>query len=249
MHPIFPSATAMTDRSKTSTPLAEHKARAAPASVETFLALARGAAPPGATRIVFALDATMSRQPTWTMASEVQGAMFDAAASLGGLAVQLAYFRGLGECQASRWVSDPAALHDLMRRIACRGGHTQIARLLGHVRSEARRLPVKALIYVGAAKEEPLDALSARAGELGLVGVKAFMFHEGADPSAGAAYREVARLTGGAYLPFDAGSPARLAALLKAIVSYAGGGAGALERLAATDSEARRLIGALSSAR
>lgn len=217
--------------------------------IESFLSQARRAPPAGATRIVFALDATMSRQPTWTMASEVQAAMFEAAAGLGGLSVQLAFFRGFDECQASRWVADPTALRDLMRKISCRGGHTQIARVLRHLRSETAARPVKALIYVGDAMEEPVDDLCALAGELGILGVAAFMFHEGGDPVAGQTFREIARLTGGAYLPFDAASPDHLAALLRGIVAFASGGEAALRRLSSGDAGARRLVAALGHSR
>jgi hypothetical protein len=158
--------------------------------------------------------------------------MFEAAGALGGLDVQLVYFRGLGECRASRFIADGAGLAALMAKISVRGGATQIARVLEHVRDEARRSPVGALIYVGDAMEEHVDQLCVLAGELGLLGVKAFMFHEGADPAAGRAFREIARLTGGAYAAFDQSAPGRLAALLAAAAAYAAGGTRALESLA-----------------
>jgi hypothetical protein len=55
-------------------------------------------------RLIFALDATMSRQETWDMACSMQGDMFRTVASIGGLNVQLVYYRGLDECRASHWV-------------------------------------------------------------------------------------------------------------------------------------------------
>jgi hypothetical protein len=162
--------------------------------------------------------------------------------------VQLVYFRGFDECRASKWVVQPRALTDLMTQIACRGGHTQIRRVLRHVKSEAERAPLKAFIYVGDAMEEPIDDLCAAAGELGLLGVKGFLFHEGADPIAGRAFGEIARLTGGAYARFDASAPQSLAGLLRAAAAYASGGTGALARLAAGDSEARKLLTAMGKA-
>ena len=48
-------------------------------------------------RLMFAMDATGSREPSWDRACQIQGEMFDATASLGGLSVQLAYYRGFGE--------------------------------------------------------------------------------------------------------------------------------------------------------
>src|SRR3954452_8229565 len=179
--------------------------------VDAFLPEAKRLAPTATAgpraRLVFALDATMSRQPTWDLACRVQGEMFATASAVGGLSVQLVYFRGFAECRASRFVVEPRALTDLMGKIDCRGGHTQIGRVLRHVRDEGKRAPVKALVYVGDAMEEPLDDLCAAAGELGLLGTKAFMFHEGADPTAAGAFQELARLTGGAYARFDANAP------------------------------------------
>jgi len=180
-------------------------------------------------RLIFALDATMSRQPTWDLACTLQGEMFDATAGVGSLAVQLVYFRGFGECRASPFVANALALRDLMVKIDCRGGQTQIRKVLAHVRREAGKRPVAALAYVGDAMEESADELCNFAGEVGLLGVRAFMFHEGRIPAAERTFREIARLTGGAYLPFDHGSAARLRELLKAVATYAAGGLKALE--------------------
>lgn len=224
--------------------------RSSSGEIEQFLGAARQVTPLTAStpRLVFALDATMSRQPTWDMASQVQAGMFDEAAAVGGLAVQLVYFRGFGECKASRWVADPRALRDLMSRIQCQSGATQIGRVLDHVRREAGREPVKALVYVGDAIEESMDELCFSAGKLGLLGVKAFLFHEGGNPTVAAGFAELARLTGGAAMAFDARAPASLAALLRAVATYAAGGAPALSRLAASNTEARRLIAAMPAA-
>lgn len=224
-------------------------ARSSAGAIDSFLTEARRVGPVTARtpRLVFALDATMSRQPTWDVAAGVQGAMFDAAAAIGGLAVQLVYFRGFGECRASRWAADPRTLRDLMGRIRCESGRTQIRRVLTHAVEEAGREPVRALIYVGDAVEEGMDGLCAAAGELGLLGVKAFMFREGRDPAVAAVFAEIARLTGGASLAFDSGAPASLEALLRAVAAYAAGGAVALRRLAASDAGARRLIAAMPS--
>ena len=225
-------------------------ARRDPGAVDAFLGEAGRLAPaaPSATagRLIFALDATMSRQPTWDLATHLQAEMFKSASEVRGLAVQLVYFRGFGECRASRWVADARALTDLMARIDCRGGHTQISRVLSHVRSRASEERVRALVYVGDAMEEPLDDLCAQAGELGLLGVKAFMFQEGHNEIAANAFKEIARLTGGAYAQFDASAPQSLAALLRAAAAYASGGVDALVRLAGKE---RAVAGLLSQVR
>lgn len=193
-------------------------------------------------RLVFALDATMSRQPTWDTACRLQADMFAEAAAIGGLDVQLVYFRGLSECRASRFVSDPRALAGLMERIDCRGGHTQIRKVLAHVRRESEAARVQALVYVGDAMEESVDELCARAGELGLAGVPVFMFQEGGDPIAEQAFREIARLSGGAWCRFSAGSAHELGELLRAVAAYASGGRQALQRLSGTSRSAVRLL-------
>src|SRR3712207_5408777 len=224
-----------------------------PSVIDSFLTDAkRLGSPPGnapRARLVFALDATLSRQPTWDLACRVQGEMFAAASEAGGLSVQLVYFRGFGECRASRWVADPRALTDLMTKIDCRGGQTQIGRVLRHVRTEARQAPLKVLVYVGDAMEEPIDDLCAVAGELGLLGVRAFMFHEGHDPEAALAFQEIARLSGGAYAQFDAGAPHTLSELLRAAAAYATSGIEGLARLSASSTQVRGLLAALSGSK
>jgi hypothetical protein len=118
--------------------------------------------------------------------------------------------------------------------------------VLSHVRSRASEEKVRALVYVGDAMEEPLDDLCAQAGELGLLGVKAFMFQEGHNAIAANAFKEIARLTGGAYAQFDASAPQSLAALLRAAAAYASGGVDALVRLAGKE---RAVAGLLSQVR
>jgi hypothetical protein len=204
-------------------------------AVDSFLEKARQVSDPagaGRGRLVFALDATMSRRPTWDLAQSIQGEMFAATAAQGGLDVQLVYFRGFNECRASHFVSGGQGLGALMSKIACRGGRTQIGKVLRHVLDERRARPIGALVYIGDAMEESVDQLSAFAGQLGLLGVKAFMFQEGEDAAAKTAYREIARLTGGAYAAFDVSAPRRLAELLAAVAAYAVGGRLELERRA-----------------
>ncbi|GFO82301.1 MAG: hypothetical protein A49_19280 [Methyloceanibacter sp.] len=183
----------------------------------------------GRGRLIFAMDATMSRQPTWDLALSLQSEMFRAVKEVGGLDVQLMYFRGFGECRSSRWVGDPDALARLMRQVHCEGGHTQIRKVLSHARQENERQAVNALVYVGDCMEENIDHLSQLAGELGLVGLPVFIFQEGHDAGAERAFREIARLSRGAYCRFDAGSSAQLRELLRAVAVYATGGRKALE--------------------
>ena len=178
-------------------------------------------------RLLFALDATMSRQPTWDLACGLQAEMFEAVAGT-PLEVQLLYFRGFGECRASKWVADARALGKLMTGIGCRGGNTQIGRVFSHARAEHSRRKINALVYVGDALEEPVDPLAQKAGELGLLGCPIFIFQEGRDTLVEQAFREFARVSKGAYARFDSSAPRELAALLRAVAAYAAGGRTAL---------------------
>ena len=202
--------------------------------VAAFVAKMRAMAPPTASgrgRLVFAMDATMSRQPTWDMALALQSEMFDVVKTVGGLDVQLVYFRGAGECRASKWVGDPSALARLMTTVTCAGGYTQIRKVLAQARKECERRPINALVYVGDCMEEDVDDLCGRAGELAVLGVPVFLFQEGADKPAERAFREIARLTKGAWCRFDAGSATQLRELLSAVAVYAAGGRKALAAL------------------
>jgi hypothetical protein len=218
----------------------------ASADIAAFVAKARAMSPHAAGargRLVFALDATMSRQPTWDMACALQADMFREAAAVGSLDIRLVYFRGLSECRASNWISDTAKLARLMSRIACEGGQTQIGKVLSETRREAVASGVRALVFVGDAMEESVDDLCAKAGELGLLKVPVFMFQEGHDGIAEQAYREIARLTGGAWCRFDPGAAAQLRELLRAVAAYAAGGREALMQLSKTAPGAAKLLG------
>jgi hypothetical protein len=208
------------------------KAETTSQSVDAFLAEVKkmpATSAAGQGRLIFAMDATMSRQPTWDTALSIQGQMFMEAKKVGGLQVQLMYFRGFNECKASRWVADPEALANLMTKVDCRGGNTQIARVLTHVKAEAAKTKVNAVIFVGDACEENIDNLCQQAGEIGLLGVPLFMFQEGADGTAERGFREIAKLTRGAYFKLDSASPKVLAELLGAVAAYAAGGKQALQ--------------------
>ncbi|HCK81706.1 MAG TPA: VWA domain-containing protein [Candidatus Competibacter sp.] len=185
------------------------------------------AAPRG--RLIFALDATASRQPTWDRACQLQGELFEAAGELGSLALQLVWYRGYGEFQAEPWLADPARLRQRMTAVQCRGGLTQVGRVLEHAVRESRHHRLNALVLVGDCLEEAVDAVCHQAGQLGLLGVPAFVFQEGNEPAAAQGFREIARLTRGAYCAFDTGSAEQLRTLLRAVAIYATGGRRALE--------------------
>jgi len=197
--------------------------------IDHFLKAASHINPENLGRLVFALDATMSRQPTWDRACQIQSSMFRTTGKKIGLSIQLVYFRGSGECKASKWVANPQALGDLMTGIECRGGTTQISKVLSHTIKETSKKKVSALVFIGDPMEEDIDALCAQAGKLGVHGVKAFMFQEGFDTNTEKAFREIARLTKGAYMRLGTNSAKELEELLCAVAAFANGGYKALQ--------------------
>jgi len=182
-------------------------------------------------RLVFALDATASREPTWDRACHLQAEMFTEAAALGGLDIQLCFYRGFREFHASPWFESSADLLAYMAKVRCVGGMTQIERILDHAIAETQRMRINALVFVGDCMEENSDRLCDRAGKLGLLGVPAFVFHEGRDRVAARAFDQIAKLSAGAYCHFDATSARQLRDLLRAVAAYAAGGRQALEDL------------------
>ncbi len=193
-------------------------------------------------RLMFAMDATASRGPSWDRACQIQAEMFTATAALGGLDIQLCYYRGFGEFEASPWLSSADALLQRMTSVSCRAGHTQIEKVLRQAIEQTKQKKVQALVFVGDCMEEDVDRLCHLAGELGMLGVPAFLFHEGAEPAAQRTFQEIARLTRGAYCCFDATSAGQLRDLLSAVAVYAAGGQKALQDFSQDRSEVVRRL-------
>ena len=215
-------------KTKTGLP-AQSSRREIDAFLSKVASLTEKAAPSrGAGRLVFAMDATASREATWDRACALQGQMFVETEALGGLEVKLCYFRGMGELAASPWLMRSQDLLRYMQAVRCRGGLTQIERVLKHAASLARETHVSAVVLIGDSMEEDIDRVCAAAGELGLLSVPVFAFHEGFDPTARSAFTQIAQLTRGAYCRFDLSSAQQLRELLGAVAVYAAGGYRAL---------------------
>ncbi len=196
----------------------------------------------GKGRLIFAMDATASREPTWDRACHIQAQMFTETEGLGGLEVQLVYYRGFGECKSSPWVDSPAELVKRMIAVRCLGGQTQLGRVLKHALKETKKKKVNALVFVGDCLEEDVDKLCHTAGKLGLLGVPAFMFQEGYEPGATRGFKQIAKLTNGAHCRFDSSSARQLRELLSAVAVYAAGGRVALENFGKRAGETVRQI-------
>ncbi|PCM43490.1 hypothetical protein [Marinobacter sp. ANT_B65] len=223
----------------------ELRTRSDKKSIDQFIQQVRKLPPQvgGQGRLIFALDATASRGATWDEACHLQSELFLATKDLGGLAIQLCYYRGFREFKATGFVNETGQLLNLMNGVSCLGGHTQIGRVLAHAREETRAKAVKALVFIGDSCEEPVDELCHIAGELGMLRTPVFMFHEGADAHARAVFQQVSKLSGGAYAPFDRNSPQVLKDLMAAVAVYASGGVKALKDYSSSSSpEVERLI-------
>lgn len=188
-------------------------------------------------RLLFALDATASRQASWDQACQLQSELFLATKELGGLSVQLCYYRGFGEFHASPWINDTHELLKQMNGVSCLGGHTQIRKVLNQALKETRLRPVRAVILVVDCCEEDVDHLCQQAGELGMLNTPVFIFHEGQDREAESAFKQICKLSGGAYTPFDSQSPKVLRDLLAAVAVFASGGRKALEHFSSSQGQ------------
>ncbi len=209
------------------------KHRSSRTEIDAFLKKAAAITAPrssgGKGRLIFALDATASREPTWDRACHIQGEMFAQTTALGGLDIQLCYYRGYGEFNASAWLSDTNSLLTSMTGVYCLGGRTQIQKVLDHTLHETMENKVDALVFIGDCMEENIDTLCDLAAKLGLHSVPVFLFHEGFEAGAERAFKHIARLSKGAYCRFDSGSAQQLKDLLGAVAVYAAGGRRALE--------------------
>jgi len=163
--------------------------------------------------------------------------MFAEAGKIGGLEIQLVYYRGLDECRASHWTSDTRELANTMSRIMCLSGYTQIAKVLAHIRKEHAQQAVTAVVFVGDMCEDTPHVLYDAATGLG---VPVFIFQEGDDVHAAEVFSQISKLTNGAYSRFSPGAARELAELLRAVAVFATGGLTALADLR-TDST-RKLL-------
>jgi hypothetical protein len=190
----------------------------------------------GVGRLLFVLDATASRGPTWDMARALTGDMIREAASVGQLEMQLVFFSGGMDtprrCAVSEWTTDPVGFVQAMERVRCQSGYTQIAKALEHAVNETMRDRVSATVLIGDMCEaeggDNIDRMAQTAHRLGQLRTPVFAFLEGNDRTAEAAFRKIAELSHGAFGRFDAGGVKQLGEMLKAAALYAVGGVDAL---------------------
>jgi len=191
-------------------------------------------------RIIFALDATASRQASWDRACQLQSEMFSATDTMGGIQLQLCYYRGFNEFNFSPWLQDSNALRHFMHGVQCQGGHTQLEQVLNHSLREHADKAIQALIIITDAVEEDVDRLCNKAGQMGIMKIPIFIFQEGFDPTAQRCFKQLAKISNGAYANFNDQSAKQLADLLAAVATYAAGGHSALQKL--NSSSAKQLL-------
>jgi hypothetical protein len=194
-------------------------------------------------RLIFAMDATASREHCWDMASHQHAAMFSEADKVSALSVQLCYYRGFGEFKALPWTRSADEIKQALLSVHCLSGKTQIAKVLSHALSETHASKVNALVFVGDCVEENPASLEALAGQLGILNLPLFIFQEGKDANVGSIFSQLATLSGGAHCQFDQGSAKQLGLLLAAVAVYATGGKSALNsNLLSEDASVQRLL-------
>ena len=181
-------------------------------------------------RLIFALDATASRQATWDISMDIQAQMFSESSMIGRLSVQLVYYRGFKEFFAGQFSSDSSYILKDMAGVYCVGGRTQICRVLQHALEQHNKERVDALVLVGDACEENIDLVCDLAGQMGVSNLPAFTFHEGYDADGRQAFAEISRLSGGVFSEFDSSSPEILRRLLAEVAVFAVGGRKELNR-------------------
>ena len=236
-----------TDKKKSVTTSAKKQPVSSNKDVQAFLSKVATMPPKaqgssGQARLVFALDATASRQATWDSATQLQSEMFVSTQDLGTLNVQLCYFRGLGEFFHSDWQHNGDDLLRIMSGIQCQAGATQLGRLLKHVIAENESEKIRGVVFIGDAMEENLDLLAQQAGKLGLLNIPLFIFQERGDLAARKAFVELCRLSGGAYSQFDSASADQLRELLRAVAIYATGGLRALKDFSKASGQTVKLL-------
>jgi hypothetical protein len=191
-------------------------------------ALSHAEPPPAATsantrpRLIFAVDATASREPAWTAARQVTDVLVKALP--GALDVALAVHGGSRVHTFTAFTSDARTLRDRAAGVSCVAGMT---RLLPILSTSLKHPAVRVVIYIGDLFEENLIRGRQVADAMGAQGTRLIVLHDTADPAArrdAEVFWDLAKRTGGCVLPFDGAASGRLRDILSAVAVYAVGG-------------------------
>ncbi len=173
-------------------------------------------------RLVFAVDATASREPAWAAARQVTDSLVKALP--GELDVALAVHGGSIVHTFTAFTADATTLRDRAAGVSCMAGLT---RLLPILATSLKQQSVRVIVYIGDVFEENLPHGRRLADSLGAQGTKLIVLHDTAAGSArqdAEVFWDLAKRTGGCVLPFDSSAPGKLRDILSAVAVYAVGG-------------------------
>ena len=195
---------------------------------------------PGTGRLVFAVDATSSRQKAWEAAKRLTDDVLGALP--GELDVALAVHGGDRVHTFTEFTSDAAELRGMAAGVRCIAGYTRLVEILRRVAAMSEDVAV--VVYIGDVFEESRRDARQIAVDLAQRGTRVIILHDtgSRDTDDGKAFAELAKLTGGAVLPFDASALERLGQLLEAVAVLAVGGTEMLETKQATMPAATLLL-------
>jgi len=181
------------------------------------------------TNIIFAVDATASREHFWSETIKIQDKMFSTAQKAGAnLHAQLVSYSGEtfdGEIHRTPWHNDAHALSDHLRSVRCAPSQTQIEKVFRHALNECCKRDVHALILVGDSYEENVPTLVRLASQINQKGIKLFMFHDTKTTCTAedtlTVFKKIAKAAEGFYVPFNVGDLAVLGDYLKVVGALA----------------------------
>lgn len=194
-------------------------------------------------RLVFAADATASREEQWEAAKELTDALFSAIP--GGIEVALAVHGGGRLHTWTPFTSRPDKLRDLAARVKIQAGETRLLDVLRRTLEDPR---ISVVVYIGDRFEESRELARQVAKALKLQQTRLIILHDrgmGYDleiEDAASVFAALAELTGGTVLPFDISALARLRELLAAVAVLAIGGTSMLAAKQETMPGARLLL-------
>ena len=186
--------------------------------------LDRSAVPKKTPRLVFAFDATASREPAWDEARQITDRLF---CSLpGGLDIALAVHGGNTVHTFTPFSSDARSFRDQAAGISCIAGMTRLCTIL---RRTIDAGGVKVLLYIGDTYEEDSAEAFALADRCKLHGIRVLILADRADAHALEVFHGIAARTDGAVLDFRAVPLKDMGDVLEAVAALAAGGRKLLE--------------------
>ena len=196
--------------------------------------------------LLFAMDATASREPAWAAAQKITSKMFEQIPA--DLRVALAYHSGGELKEVTPYTDNAKQFADKVHQVRCQAGATALNAILSNA---AQTRGLKALVYIGDCFEEDEQTAYDIAKQLKMTGTKCFFFH---DTSCGSGWsvdgaREVfdniVTITGGAVMDFNDQVIQESGDLLQAVAVFASVGKKALENKTLTLPGADKLLGRL----